>query len=902
MKKHMYPFLYVSLFFLCVQFLSPTSFSAPANENPSDPESRMKSWNLHVKLKEESPFKNLRWRRVGPMFQGGRVESISCPAGNSSTIYVGVGSGNIWKTVNNGITWKPIFENESTFAIGDIDVSRSNPDIVWVGTGENLMARSSFAGTGVYKSEDGGETWKNMGLHDSHHIGRIVIDPKNSDIVYVAALGHQYTFNEERGLFKTTDGGKTWHKSLDISEKVGVVDVVMDPSDSSTLYAAAWERDRKAWDNVVCGEGSGIYKTTDAGRSWKRLSGGFPEGKYIGRIGLDVSVTDPNIVYAVLDNQTLLPPKKKGGRQSRIGGEVYRSNNKGRTWKKVNESDVIAGVNYSFGDIRVSPDDENMIYVLGVNLTVSKDGGKTYTRLGGTVVHLYHHSTRALHLDHHDLWIDPINPDRLLLGNDGGFFMSWDRGKTWLHINNLPIAEFYAISVDMAVPYSIYGGTQDDSALYGPSDQEQEDGIEDPWKHVWIDLWGGGDSYFTLVDQTDPTIIYYEQQFGYFRRKDMKTGQSKHIQPRAKKGEPPLRYNWMTPFVISHHNPFTLYYGANKLFKSVNRGDDWTCISPDLSTHPGPERQGNVPYGALTAISESPLLPGLIYVGTDDGNVHVTRDDGKTWTLINKGLPAKWVSRVVASSHELGTVYVSLTGYREDDFETYLYRSTDFGQTWNLIKGNLPSESVNVIREDPHHENILYAGTDQGGVYVSLDSGKEWHSLCCDLPTTPVHDIAVHPRDGELVIGTHGRSAFVLDIAPIQELNEDISNKDAHLFEIRPAVLPRSRDYGGDWAWETRRSAVIHYFLKETCPVDISILDDTGKLIKKIAGTNDSGINRAVWDLSPETKQTAQGVFRRGTPLVSSGIFTVVIQAGESRLEGKIQVNPPRLTGDSSAD
>ncbi|MCK4557337.1 MAG: hypothetical protein KAU47_07450, partial [Candidatus Aminicenantes bacterium] len=316
MKKCIYLFLYLSSFFLCVQFLSPMGTGIQDKENPTDPESRMKSWNLHVKLREESPFKNLKWRRVGPMFQGGRIESIACPAGNSSTIFVGVGSGNVWKTVNNGTTWKPIFENESTFAIGDIEVSRSDPDTVWVGTGENLMARSSFAGTGIFKSQDGGETWKNMGLHDSHHIGRIVIDHQSPDIVYVAVLGHQYTYNEERGLFKTTDGGKTWQKSLFISDKVGVVDVVMDPSDNKTLYAATWERDRKAWDNVVCGKGSGIYKTTDAGQTWKRLTKGFPTGKYIGRIGLDVSVSNPNFVYAVLDNQTPLPRKKKERRQS----------------------------------------------------------------------------------------------------------------------------------------------------------------------------------------------------------------------------------------------------------------------------------------------------------------------------------------------------------------------------------------------------------------------------------------------------------------------------------------------------------------------------------------------------------------------------------------------------------
>lgn len=459
MKRNFFPLYFLSIFLLSFNFLSPVD-ARQLKAGPTTPEARMRSWEHHLKMKNESIFKNLRWRTVGPKLQGGRIETIACPSGYNSTIYVGAGSGNIWKTVNNGITWDPIFEHESTFAIGDIEVSKSDPNIIWVGTGENLMARSSFAGTGIFKSKDGGKTWSNMGLIDTHHIGRVVIDPKEPDIVYVAALGHQYTFNVERGLFKTTDGGKTWQKSLYINDRVGVVDVVMDPSDSKILYAASWERDRKAWDNVICGEGSGIYRTTDAGRTWKRLTNGFPAGKYIGRIGLDVSSSNPDVIYAVLDNQSPRPRVKKEKRsRGRIGGEIYRSDNKGESWKKVSTGDFFAGINYSFGDIRVSPDEKNTIYVLGVNLMMSKDGGETFKRLGGTVVHLYHHPTRALHLDQHDLWIDPLNPDRLLLGNDGGFFISSDRGESWLHVNNLPIAEFYAISVDMDDPYNVYGGT-----------------------------------------------------------------------------------------------------------------------------------------------------------------------------------------------------------------------------------------------------------------------------------------------------------------------------------------------------------------------------------------------------------------------------------------------------------
>jgi len=752
MKNAVFLIWFLSISLLNVNVSWAQHAGDDSHNGPTDQVRRMKSWEHHIKLKNESIFRDLKWRAVGPKFQGGRIESIACPAGYTSTIYVGVGSGNVWKTVNNGTTWEAIFEHESTFTIGDIEVSKSNPEVVWVGTGENLMARSSFAGTGVFKSIDGGKTWQDMGLHDTHHIGRVVIHPDDPDIVYVAAIGHQYSFNEERGLFKTTDGGETWDKILYTSDEVGVVDVAMDPSDNQILYASTWRANRKAWNFVGRGEECGIYKTTDGGETWKRLTDGFPVGERVGRIGLDISPSNPNVVYAIIANQR----------------DVYRSDDKGLSWKKVNEKRVRS----AFGDIKISPDDENEIYVLGTRLLHSRDGGKTFSEVSEKVVHLYHHGHTGLHLDHHDLWIDPLNADRLLLGTDGGFYISYDRSETWLHINNLPIAEFYAISADMASPYNIYGGTQDDAALFGPSTYDLEKGGEDPWKHVYIDPWGGGDSYFTLVDPTDPDTIYYEQQFGSLKRKNMKDGSTKYIKPRAKKGEPRLRCNWMTPFIISHHNPITLYYGANKLFKSINRGDSWTCISGDLTTNPGPERRGNVPYGTITSISESALKPGLIYVGTDDGNVQVTRNDGFSWAKINTGLDDKWVSRVVASQHELGTVYVCLTGYREDDFEKYLYMSTDYGKTWRSIAGNLPCESINVIREDHRDKDILYVGTDLG-IYASLDRGKKWYSLCSNLPTCAVHDIAVHPRENELAIGTHGRSAFVLDVEPIQSIERE---------------------------------------------------------------------------------------------------------------------------------
>ena len=754
---------------MCLGVCLSYSVSDPIGiqNSATSPEKRMKAWEHHLKLKEESPFKDLTWRAVGPELQGGRIEAIACHPDDPYTFYVGAGSGNLWKTVNNGTTWEPIFDNESTFTIGSIAIAPTDPNIVWVGTGEILMARSSFAGTGVFKSTDAGQTWTNMGLFDSHHIPRVLIDPKDPDVVYVAALGHNYGFNDERGVFKTTDGGYSWDKKLFISDKVGIVELVMDPSDNQTLYAAAWERDRKAWNNVVTGKGSALYKTVDGGSTWKRLSNGLPEGEFIGRFGLAISPRDPRVVYALVDNHT---PCQEGRRRYR--GEVYRSDDKGETWNRTHEGDVTTGIGYDFCLIRVSPDNTDEIYVLGNKLIHSKDGGKTFEPTGETIVHLLSHDIRVMHLDMHEMWIDPNKPDRLLLGNDGGFYSSLDRGATWLHFNNLPIGEFYAVSVDNAEPYNIYGGTQDDAALYGPSTHNLKDrlskfGVEDPWKHIYLDRWGGGDSYFTELDPSDPNTIYYEHQFGEFRRKNMKTGETKSIKPVAEEGEPRLRRNWMTPYFISFYNPKTVYYAAHKLYKSLDRGDNWDCISPDLTTNPGPEKPGDGPFGTFTSLSESRLKAGMIYAGTDDGNVQVTQDDGKNWTLIKSGLPLKWVSRVIASQHEEGTVFVSFTGYREDDFEKYLYMSSDFGKTWTSIVGNLPAESINVIREDPQDKNILYVGTELS-VYVSLDRGQKWFSLSNHLPTTPVHDLVIHPRENEMVIGTHGRSCFVLDVKPIQ--------------------------------------------------------------------------------------------------------------------------------------
>ncbi len=757
--------------------LAITSSQAAPVAQAMPPQARMQAWEDHVRMERESVFSDLEWRAVGPQQAGARVEAIAVPPGNNGTIYVGVGSGNLWKTTNNGITWTPIFEKESTFTIGDVAVSQSDPNIVWVGTGETQPRHSgySYAGTGVFKSINAGETWQNMGLHDTHHIGKVLIDPRDPDVVYVAALGHFWTRNDERGVFKTADGGSTWEKVLHISDRTGVVDLVMDPSDSNILIAAAWRA--VSGEATVSGLESGLYKSTDAGASWVKLTVGLPPWP-LGRAGLDFAHSDPDVVYAFIDNWGPYTGEQAESRRPReiIGGEVYRSDDKGDTWRKVNEEDLypVFGIyGWKFCDVHVSPENEDEIFILGNRAFHSTDGGKTYERIGEEILRLHDTRGEIMHLDHHEIWIDPLNADRVLLGNDGGLFISYDRGSTWLHVNNIPAAEAYAVTTDMAEPYNIFIGTQDNAALYGPSDKAIGDMPTDPWENVYLDMWTGGDSFVILRDPTQENIVYYTHQHGHMLRMDL-DGESvysgrestEEIAPEAPEGEPEWRRSWYMPFLISHHNPLTLYAGANVLLKSLNRGDNWFAISPDLADEGGGER-AVVPFGTITMIAESSLEPGLLYVGTEGGSIYLTRNDGAEWTKVSDGLPAKWVSRVIASQHEIGTVYASFTGFREDDFEAYLYASPDFGETWTPIRGNLPSESINVVREDPTDADILYVGTDLG-VYVSLDAGESWHSLSTNLPTTPVHDLVVHPRESELVIGTHGRSAWVLDIEPIR--------------------------------------------------------------------------------------------------------------------------------------
>ena len=714
---------------------------------PTSAEARTDSWEHHRELQRNSPYKDLQWRAIGPRRQGGRIESIAAPPGNTSTMYVGAGSGNLWKTVNNGITWAPIFEHESTGAIGDVAVSRSNPDVVWVGTGEVLMARSALAGMGVFKSTDAGATWQHMGLSDTHHIARVLIDPEDENIVYVVAIGHRSSANEQRGIFKTSDGGDHWERVLYFNDHTSAIDMVIDPSNPDVLYATTWERSVDGQNHY--GRRSGVHKSTDAGETWKKLGDGLPKGRRVGRIAIDVAASNPNVIYALADEGE--------------ADNLYRSNNAGDTWSVVNEGFLKA--RWDWCEIRVSSDNEDELYSIGQISFVSRDGGKTFEEIGGTIARLLPHPARTLHLDTHAMWIDPLNTDRIVFGNDGGLFLSYDRGANWLHVNNLPIAEVYAVTYDMEEPYNVYIGTQDNAALFGPSTHEPEDGGPDEWEFVYVDQWGGGDSYFTYRDPSDWDTIYYEHQYGYMQRKSMASGKTETIMPEAPQNPGTLRFAWMAPFFPSTHQATTLYCGANRVFKSKNRGDDWTPISPDLTLGKNPP---NIRYKAITALAESPLSPGLLYAGTDNGNLYVTRDDGKNWEAISTGLPRYEITRVTPSPHDAQKVFVTFTGIGSDDFASYVFRSNDQGKTWEAISNDLPLEPVHVIREDPHVPDMLYLGTIPG-VYVSTDGGVRWHSLSNNLPTTAIYDLAIHPRENELIAGTHGRSVYVLDISTIQD-------------------------------------------------------------------------------------------------------------------------------------
>ncbi|HYM59294.1 MAG TPA: hypothetical protein VEZ11_00225, partial [Thermoanaerobaculia bacterium] len=855
-----------------------------------------------------SVFKPLQFRAIGPAAMGGRIDDFAVVESNPDIIYVGTASGGVFKTQNGGTTWEPVFDDQPVSTIGAIAVAPSDPSIVWVGSGEANNRQSSSWGDGVYKSTDAGKTWKNVGLAGTSQIGRIVVSPADPNTVYAAAGGSLWGPTKEAGVYKTSDGGKTWANVLPVDPDAGATDIAMDPQSPGTLIAAVYQRRRTVFGYSGSGPGSGLYKTTDGGATWKKLEKGLPWDttpppapqprpagdfggggpaeqparppappkidpeavKEIGRIGVSFYRKDSNVVYALIEH---------------AAGGIFRSDDKGESWTRMSDTDP-RGSYYS--QVRIDPNNDQRVWVHGAQMYYSEDGGKTFRQ----------NLVQRIHGDYHAMWIDPANSDHMITGSDGGVYFSRDRGRSWDFVNTMPLGQFYEIGLDMANPYHICGGLQDNNAWCGPSATMDNRGISNA---DWFTV-GGGDGFYAQIDPTDPTIVYAESQDGNVLRRDLKTHESRSIRPQPPEGER-YRFQWNSPIVISAFDPKTIYYGGNYLFKSTDRGDSWTPLGPDLTT--GQDRDklpimGKVPdkytlsrhdgvqaWPAITTVSESPINKDLLYVGTDDGNLQVTRDGGKSWKNVAdraKGVPkGTYVTRVVASRHAEGTAYATFDGHRSNDFNIYVYMTTDFGESWRPIRNGLPDDRgiVHVIREHIRNPKLLFLGTEHG-LFVSNDQGGRWARLKLNLPTVPVDDIAIHPRENDLVLGTHGRSLFILDdITPIEQMSDAIGAEDLHLFDIRQATEWRVANRGGATGQKAffgpnpPNGALIDYYLKakpdEKERVRITISDKDGKEVREIDGTKEVGVNRVVWDLRTRSVTEPREGGRRGPAAAAAG-------------------------------
>ncbi|MBQ4819834.1 glycosyl hydrolase [Aquimarina sp. MMG016] len=901
------PFLFYSLLYITTSIF--------AQQPASNSEAVQKALLQKKQMEASSIVQHVPFENIGPSVMSGRVVDVDVNPNNTAEFYVGYASGGLWHTINNGTTFDPILDTAETINVGDIAVDWTNGTI-WVGTGENNSSRSSYAGTGILKSTDKGKTWENVGLTDSHHIGRIIINPDNTEEVLVGVTGHLYSNNEERGVYKTTDGGKTWKKTLFINSGTGIIDLAYTPNNFNIIYAAAWDKDRKAWNFEGNGSGSGIYKSEDAGKTWKKISvegSGFPTGEGVGRIG--IAVFDENTVYVVHDNQFRREKDNSDEKDSSrldkedfktmskedflnlddkklnvflktnnfqekyrsenikqlvrsgtvepidlakyledansmlfdtpvIGAEVYRSDDAGKTWKKTHDEyldDIFYSYGYYFAQIAVSPKNKDHVYIAGVPILKSKDGGKTFKSING----------KNVHVDHHSIWINPKNPNHLINGNDGGVNISFDDGENWIKANQPNVGQFYAINVDNSTPYNVYGGLQDNGVWVGPNNAEQDVSWHQSGNYPW-DRILGGDGMQVQIDNRDTNIVYTGFQFGNYFRINRSTDEQTFIQPKHELGESPYRFNWQTPILLSSHNQDILYLGGNKLMRSMNKGDDWTAISSDL-TNGG--KKGNVAYGTITTISESLSQFGLLYTGSDDGLVYLTKNSGGSWEKISNALPKDlWVSKVIASAHHKSRVYVTLNGYRWDDFTPYVYSSDNYGKSWKNIGANLPLSPVNVIKEDPINENVLYIGTDNGA-YVSFNKGESWEAFSEGIPNVAVHDLVIHEETGDLLLGTHGRSIYKTNIKPLQNLNKEILNTPLYIFDIPSAKW--SERWGNTWSkWleAYEPSKTIKFFTLQPREIQIKITIDDGKVLQEFTTKADKGINYTNYDLTISKK------------------------------------------------
>lgn len=854
------------------------------------PGERLAMYQAHVALAQASPFRSHAWQFIGPTNVSGRMTDVAvvAPKGESYTIYVAGASGGVWRTRNEGVTWEPIFEHGPSTSIGDVTLAPSNPDILWVGTGEANIFRSSMAGAGVYKSVDAGATWEPMGLAGTHTIPRIIVHPTNPDVVYVAASGHEWTHDEYRGLYKTTDGGRNWEKILYVDDQTGVIDLVMHPTDPNTLYAATWQRIREKWNdprNEPHYDGSAIYKTTDGGANWTEVTRGLPAAPHRGRIGIDIARSNPDVLYAFVDNYEVARDAPEGetdayGRPRGPviqGASVFRTDDGGASWRRMSEPDAymqnLSGTyGWVFGQIRVDPNDEDRIYVMGVQLHVSEDGGRSFRSL------------RGMHVDHHGMWIDPDNSDYIVNVNDGGVAISYDRGETWrTFYDNLPLVQFFNVAHDMGSPFRVYGSVQDHGSYWGTVDLSRG-------RHaipaVPFESAPGGEGSSHAIDPIDPDIVYSAGFYGTIQRTQMSAGRTEDIMPSPEPGELAFRGQWVAPFILSPHNPGIVYHGMNFLFRSMYRGESWERISPDLTLN-DPAKYGDIPYQTLFSIAESPFTFGLLYVGTDDGRVWRTDDGGRNWKEINRGVPVKWVAELVASKYDPNTVYMAQNGKRDDDFTPYLWKSTDKGERWTSIVGNIPSGPVNVIKEDPKNADVLYAGTDLG-VYVSLNGGGEWHALPGgNVPTSFFQDLVIHPEEDILVAATHGRGLWALDVRPIQELTPETMAAPVHLFAPEPVTLPQgfrgaaSPAHIQYWVGSGGREALIQ------------IRDRAGDLVRELTGAAERGMNAVQWDLSRDGGQPAGPGGEARPARVAPGTYTVRVSVGAASVEGSLVVQTP---------
>jgi len=875
--------------------LSSSLLVAPAADTPKD-KSKGKAKATDAKDKEDdkkkmkSPtFGGLAFRGIGPAMISGRITDLAIDPRNPAIRYITAASGNVWKTINSGTTWTPIFDDQASYSIGCIALDPRNPLVVWIGSGENNSQRSVSYGDGVYKSVDGGVSWENLGLKDSEHIAKILIDPRDSNVVLVAAQGPLWRSGGDRGVYRTEDGGKTWKAILTIDDDTGVTDIVRDPRDPDLLYAAAYQRRRHIWTLINGGPGSGIWKSTDGGTIWKKLENGLPK-EDMGRIGLAIAPSRPDTVYAIVE-----AANKAGG--------FFRSTDQGGSWEKRSSYMTTSGQYYN--EIFVDPKIETRVYSMDTWMQVTEDGGKTFRKVG----------EKFKHVDNHVLWIDPADTDHLISGCDGGLYESWDRGATWAWSENLPLAQFYKVALDEATPfYNVYGGTQDNNTVGGPSRTKTVHGILNADWYITT----GGDGFQTAVDPKDPNIVYSQAQHGALVRYDRRNGETIDIQPQAGAGEPGLRWNWDSPLIISPHDHKRLYFAAQRVFRSDDRGDTWRPVSGDLTRQTDRNKlkvMGRVYsvdavaknastsfYGNIVALSESPKKEGLLAVGTDDGLIQISEDGGGAWrsTGTFSGVPDEsYVSRVVFSSHDAGTMYASFDNHKKGDFKPYLLVSRDTGRTWRSISGDLPERgTVYALAEDPGSADLLFAGTEFG-VYFTVDRGAHWIQLKGGLPTQQVRDLAIQAQANDLVLATFGRGFYVLDdYRMLRGVTEDSLGKEATLFPVRDAwmYIPASPNGGREKGFNGDRfftapnppfGAVFTYYLKdelkslrktrldaekekqkkgedtpyptwdalraedreEAPAIILTVSDHDGHVVRRLTGPVTAGFSRVAWDL-----------------------------------------------------